>query len=232
MQSEAVITNSQRLRAKITMVLPHMAAASRALAAHPRLRELYPDHLFTAHCITRASVPLMQAALAQSQAMSATDPIAAELVHYFTKHIPEELHHDDWLLEDLEALGLDRDEILARPPSPTVAAVVGSQYYWIFHHHPVALLGYIAVMEGYPPSAGQIEYFVEKTGYPREAFRTMTKHAQLDPQHGAELDEMLDSLPLQPHHWSILGVSALQTVLLGTRAVEEAIEAHDGVGSN
>ena len=29
-------------------------------------------------------------------------------------------------------------------PSPAVAALVGSQYYWLLHHHPVALLGFVA----------------------------------------------------------------------------------------
>ena len=37
-------------------------------------------------------------------------------------------------------------------PPPSVAGLVGSQYYWILHHHPVAFLGYVALMEGYPPT--------------------------------------------------------------------------------
>ena len=40
---------------------------------------------------------------------------------------------------------------IARPPAPAVAALVGAQYYWVLHHHPVALLGYIGLLEGYPP---------------------------------------------------------------------------------
>ena len=76
-------------------------------------------------------------------------------------------------------LGRPRSDVLARPPSPTVAALVGSQYYWIFHFHPVALLGYIAVLEGYPPSMAMIDQLEAGTGYPREAFRTMIAHAEL-----------------------------------------------------
>ena len=38
----------------------------------------------------------------------------------------------------------------------TAAALVGAQYYWIRHVHPVALLGYVMLLEGYPPSAGTV----------------------------------------------------------------------------
>ena len=55
--------HSQRLRGKIALVLPELLAAGRALMDHPRIAELYPEYLFTLHCMTRASVPLMEAAL-------------------------------------------------------------------------------------------------------------------------------------------------------------------------
>src|SRR5207237_3301598 len=104
----------------------------------------------------------------------------------------------DWLLDDLEVLGGGRAAVLARPPSPTVAALVGAQYYWILHYHPVGLLGYIGVFEGYPPSPAMIDGLVASTGYGRDAFRTMIAHAELDPGHRDELDRLLDELPLTP----------------------------------
>ena len=56
---------------------------------------------------------------------------------------------------------------VARMPSPTVAALVGSQYYWIFHYHPVALLGFVALfVEGHPPTPQLIEVLNERTGFP------------------------------------------------------------------
>jgi len=44
------------------------------------------------------------------------------------------------------------------------SARVGAQYYWIHHFHPVALLGYIAVLEGRPPSPTLVEELIERTG--------------------------------------------------------------------
>ena len=52
------------------------------------------------------------------------------------------------------ATGTDPGEALDRIPSPKVAAMVGAQYYWLRHYHPVSLLGHITAIEGYhPPQA-------------------------------------------------------------------------------
>ena len=39
-------------------------------------------------------------------------------------------------------------------------------------------------------------------------------HAKLDAVHARELDRVLDSLPLEPRHEQLIGLSALQTVAL------------------
>jgi len=192
--------------------------------AHPRIRELYPEYLFTSHSIIRASVPLMEAGLERAAALSAHDAVAAALAPYYEQHVPEEQDHDEWLLDDLEVLGRARADILARPPSPTVAALVGAQYYWIFHYHPVALLGYIALLEGYPPSMAMIDQLQARTGYPRDAFRTMIAHAELDPGHSEELDEVLDELPLTPEQSAAIGLSAMSTTQLLTKAFREVVD--------
>src|SRR5207237_421598 len=82
------------------------------------------------------------------------DPLGPPLAAYLREHVDEELGHDETLLGDLEAIGVPRLDVLAQVPSPSVAALVGGQYYWIHHHHPVSFLGYVAPMEGYtaPPN--------------------------------------------------------------------------------
>jgi hypothetical protein len=213
-------SSSQQLRFKIQMVLPEMAATARTFWRHPRLAELYPDFLGVMHGLVRASVPLMEAALARSRAMAATDSVSAAIAPYFEHHIPEERGHDDWILGDLRVLGIDPEAMLRRPPSVTVAEMVGAQYYWINHYHPVALLGYIAVIEGYPPSLDGIADAIARTGYPPEAFRTLAKHARLDVRHRDDLNRLLDQLPLAPEHEAVLGISALRTADLTCRLIE------------
>jgi hypothetical protein len=222
-------TESKRLRRKIELVLPDLVTKGRRLFTHPRIEDLYPEYLFTSHCIVRASVPLMEVALSRSRSMAGTDPVAARVADYLQGHIPEEAQHDEWLLGDLEVLGISRPAILARVPSPTVAALVGSQYYWVFHYHPVALLGYIELLEGYPPSPPEIEDLITRTGYRREAFRTLIHHARLDPDHGDELNRTVDELPLTEEQSVAVGLSAMSSVHLLARIIEEIVEAADSV---
>jgi hypothetical protein len=220
---QLVNSTSEHLRGKIELLLPAVVDVTDRFVSHPSARDLYPEYLFTSHCIIRASVPLMEEGRGQAQAAAAADPVSAALAPYLEEHIPEELHHDEWLLDDLEVLGKERSDILARPPTPTIAALVGAQYYWIRHYHPVALLGYIAVLEGYPPTTALIDTLVAKTGYGREAFRTLIAHAELDPGHRDELDELLDTLSLTREQSEVLGLSAMFTVHMLTRALDEVI---------
>jgi hypothetical protein len=173
--------------------------------------------------MTRASITLMRTALEQSYARVGEDAICAQLVPYLDKHIPEERCHDEWLLRDLDALGLNRAEYLKRLPSHTVAALIGAQYYWIFHYHPVALLGYMELAEGYPPTIEHVDELINRTGFPSSAFRALRRHAVLDLQHRDELHDLLDSLPLNAEHLSLIGVSSLQSVHLASQAIREVV---------
>jgi hypothetical protein len=216
-------TASVRLRRKIALVIGPFAAACTELVDHPRLHELWPEYLIQQHEIIRATVPLTQAAAHQARALPDNDPLAAPLVAYLDEHVDEELDHDEELLDDLELLGVDRATVLGRMPSPAVATLVGSQYYWLHHFHPVTFLGYVGFMEGSPPTPELVETLIERTGYPREAFHTFTEHAELDPGHRDHLDRILDSLPLTAEQEAVLAISATSTAALATRALEELL---------
>jgi hypothetical protein len=222
------MAESERLRAKIELILPGLSGASRRLILDPRIADLYPEYLFTLHCIIRASVPLMETARKCADELAPDDAVSAALVRYLDEHIPEEHDHDEWLLEDLNLLGRDRSSILARPPSPTVAAAVGAQYYWILHYHPVALLGYIGVLEGYPPSIELLDELAARSGHSRAAFRTLIAHAELDPGHRDELDTLLDGLPLTQEQSTVMGLSAISSVQMLSRAVDEVRDGFEG----
>ena len=183
--------------------------------------ELFSLLQLRSYDLARASVPLMQGALARCQVLASGDEVAANLVPYLDQHIEEERNHDVWLLDDLEQVGLSRHEVLSRPPSLTAARVVGAQYYWIYHDHPIALIGYMAALEGCIASADSIEAFITRTGMPREGMRTLLLHARVDPQHATDLDDLIDRLPLNSRHTTAMGLSALHTVsLLATLTLE------------
>jgi len=223
-------SHSARLRSKVDLVWPALAAAGRKLLTHSRVRHLYPEYLITFHGIVRASVPLMESALDRARALGRGDRVAVRLAEYLEDHLPEEMDHDRWVLDDLEALGVDRASVLTRPPSVAVAQLVGAQYYWLFHYHPVALLGYITLLEGYPPLPDEIEDLITKTGHGRAAFRTLLHHAALDPHHAAGLFATIDALPLSPEQSAVLGASALSSAYLLTEVVHNIARHAGGEG--
>jgi len=65
------------------------------------------------------------------------------------------------------------------------------------------------------------------TGHPRGAFRTLERHVKLDIHHREELHAVIDALPLTPAQSGLIGVSALQSLDLGSRAIRETIEQFD-----
>jgi Iron-containing redox enzyme len=221
----SLATASGRLRAKLDLAYPALVASSERIWSSPLVRELYPVWLSTMHGIVRTPVTLMEAALERARALAPDDEVAAGLVPYLAHHAPEEAGHDKWLLEDLEALGGDPLEALRRIPSARIATFVGAQYYWLRHHHPVSLLGHMAVVEGNPPQVGFSERLRELTGYPPEAFRAIRRHERLDIRHREELYEAIDSLPLRPEHETMIGISALHTVQAAIAVFEEIYSA-------
>jgi Iron-containing redox enzyme len=216
-------TNQQTIRNRIGLVVGPMTEAYERLKTHPQLESLYPEYLLLTHMIIRSSVPLLRDALNRLDEMP-LDPLSDGLRSYFGKHILEEMGHDEWVLDDLSELGIDPTTVLERMPPPSVAAMVGSQYYWIRHYHPVAFLGYVAVLEGYPARIEDIEEMIVRTKLPPVAFRTWVKHAELDSHHRREFDSLVESLPLTPPQITCICLSGMNTVRYAIIAFNELFD--------
>jgi hypothetical protein len=198
------------------------------LAEHPNPKAMYMTLLEFLHSEIRASVPLLLAAEQRAVELARQgDTVAEALIHWLREHIEEETDHDSWLLDDYRRIGGDPDVLVAQPGSPTVGAMVGSVYYWTLHAHPIAILGYCVVLEGTPPTTVFIDRMMQSTGYPPEAFHTLREHSDIDVNHGTELFELLDNMPLTAHQEAIVGMTALQTADLLIAAGEELLDALD-----
>jgi hypothetical protein len=201
----------RELRTVLGLATPVLRQRSAAVWRASGLLARYGDYLAAMHATIRASVPLME--LAARRCRGSADPAAQRLRAYFLAHVEEERDHDTWLIEDMLAAGFDPDALLAGQPSPVVARLVGPQYYWIEHHDPACLLGYIAVLESNAPSPLLAGELAAPTGLPAAAFRTLHQHAVLDGAHSGELYEFLDSLDPGPQRRACIRMSALHTVL-------------------
>ncbi|MBV1850641.1 iron-containing redox enzyme family protein [Catellatospora tritici] len=194
------------LRQTVDLVMPMLRRASGRMWAAQHDARCYREWLCVCHDLVRATAPLLTEALAES--VRHGDSL---LVDYFAEQLAEEFGHDRWVEQDLAAAGFDPGSLADRVPVTAAARLVGAQYYWIRHAHPVALLGHIAVLEWLPPRADLAHDLAERTGLSTDAFRTLARHADLDVAHGRRLDEVLAGLPVDGRHRRLVTTSALTT---------------------
>jgi hypothetical protein len=224
-------TPSARLSRKLDLVAPASATPGRLLLEHPHARELCPPYLAVGAYVALVMVPLMEAALDRARALAASDPVAAQLGAYLEHHIPEEMHGDEPgadLLDDLAALGVDTEALRQRSLPAPVAALIGTQFFRIRHAHPVSVLGFLW-LEAFPPDVHAVERLIETTGLPRDGFRQLLLHSEVDLRHRQELRDTLDALPLEPWHEELVGLSALETMAFLVDAWLDVVGADAGV---
>jgi Iron-containing redox enzyme len=211
-----VPTASARLKRTLDLAFPAYDAPSKLLFGHPDARALFPRCLAAGSYLTLLMVPLMESALERARYLASKDQVADGLAEYLARHIPEEMHGPEpgrALLDDLEALGVDTIALCAEPPPTAMAAYLGTLFFGIWHRHPVAILGFLA-LEGLHPHGPSLELFIERTGLPREGFRQLLLHAKLDAHHAKELHRVIDSLPLEPWQEELISLCALETIAL------------------
>lgn len=211
MASTDTLSNSRIIRAKMQLTCGSAQKAFDTFWSRPDLAAAMPALLVLLHQIVRSTVPLLEAARDRAAERAGDDPLCAALATYYGKHAFEERDHDLWTLEDLEAVGYPRDAVLDMLPLPDVAAMMGAQYYWLHHFHPVMLLGLIAVLEGSPPSNALVDRLERETGLDPAAFRTYRFHGEVDPHHLEDLDRELDAMPLTRRQIGLIGISASHT---------------------
>jgi pyrroloquinoline quinone (PQQ) biosynthesis protein C len=217
-------TNSEVLWQKIHLAERRLFAATHVFWNHPDMPRLLPGFLIQAHCLMRNSITLMTVARDLTRAQSATDAVARELADYMGIHVEEERGHDRWLLEDIQTLGFEEQEILQSQPCAAVVNLIGAQYFWMTHVHPVAIMGYMILMEGYAPVTSQLEDIRVRSGAPASAFRCLQRHAEDDPGHLADLNRTLDSMALTVAQSRAVGMCAFAAIEGLAAMFEELLE--------
>jgi len=204
-------TNSDILWGKIRLAEGRLFAATYMFWNHSELPRLFPSFLIQTFSVMRGGLGLMSAALDHALARP-KDQVASNLAAYLRIHIEEEKDHDLWLLEDICSLGFKEWDVLEAPPCSATINLIGSQYFWMNHVHPVAVMGYLILMEGYAPLSGQLEEIRAKSGAPATAFRCLKRHADDDPAHLADLNQTLDSMKLTREQARAVGMCAFAAI--------------------
>jgi pyrroloquinoline quinone (PQQ) biosynthesis protein C len=147
------------------------------------LRDLY--HIVWHFC------PIM--AVAASRCDDSLKNIRYELYH----RIEEEKGHEDWVLEDITAMGGDTNVQVATPSAP-VQAMIGYNYYAAERAHPCSVLGMLYVLEVIASVYGgkAADAIARANGRETGAggFRFLSSHATMDAHHMAELNVLLKTI--------------------------------------
>jgi hypothetical protein len=224
-------SNSDVLWAKIRLAEDRLHAASDFFWSHPDLAELLPTCLVQLHRVMQGGITLMRVARDQALARRG-DPVANIIAPYLLQHIDEEKDHCAWLLDDIETLGITSRQVAEATPLTSVVSLLGAQYFWALNIHPVAVFGYLIVLEGYAPIAEQLEAIRIRTGLPGTAFRCLIAHADNDPHHLADLNHTLDSMPLSPEQQEYVALSAFHTIDAVASVFEELLDLHATSGQS
>jgi pyrroloquinoline quinone (PQQ) biosynthesis protein C len=153
-------------------------------------RELYVEFLAQAYHHVRHTVPLMMAVGCRIPDRLAW--LQGEILHY----LEEEEGHDEWILNDIEAAGGDRDAVARSQPDLATDAMVAFAYDMAARRNPVGFFGMVYVLEGTSVAlALRAADRVQATlALPNRAFTYLRSHGTLDQEHVHHLAGILNRL--------------------------------------
>ena len=152
--------------------------------------ELYVAYLTQAYHHVRHTVPLMMAV--GSRLGTEYDWLRKEIVHY----TEEEIGHEVWILNDIEAAGGDREQVAASEPSIETEAMVAYAYDIAHRRNPVGFFGMVFVLEGtsIALALNAAQAIQSSLQLPDRAFSYLRSHGKLDQEHVHHLAGIVNRL--------------------------------------
>ncbi len=120
------------------------------------------------------------------------------LRNHLSRHSRDEMGHDDWILSDLEALGVAPEVTIDAPLSPAMTALVAHGYHLAGMEHPASILAeaYFVEKLSEGQAGGVAAGLRDKLGIPATATTFLDSHGELDQDHAAQyvavFSELLD----------------------------------------
>jgi pyrroloquinoline quinone (PQQ) biosynthesis protein C len=152
--------------------------------------ETYAAFLVEAYHHVRHTVPLLMAC--GSRLPPRLEWLRGAVVDY----VGEEYGHEQWILDDLRALGSDAEALVARGPSFATELMVSYAYDTVQRRNPVSLFGMVFVLETTSVAiAGRAADIIgRRLRVPRKALRYLTSHGKLDVEHVGHLANLVNRL--------------------------------------
>lgn len=113
------------------------------------------------------------------------------------EYIEEERGHEEWILDDIEALGGERQAAAQSPPDMPCRLLVAYVYYAIEHVSPYAMLGMVHVLEGMSAAMASAAAAMLKNTFGQQGdkgFSYLNSHGALDQDHVAFFRELVNGI--------------------------------------
>ena len=152
--------------------------------------ETYIAFLVQAYHHVKHTVPLLMAC--GSRLPERLEWLRAAIVHY----IEEEVGHQEWILNDLHQLGVDKEQVRHGQPTLATELMVSYAYDTIARGNPVGLFGMVYALEKTSSTiatyaASQI---VTALDLPAQAMSYMVSHGSLDLTHMQDFEKLMNRL--------------------------------------
>jgi pyrroloquinoline quinone (PQQ) biosynthesis protein C len=125
-------------------------------------------------------------------------PDSHKNVRYFLyQHMHEESGHEEWVLNDLEAIGVAKPAVRTHLPSPDTLALTGYNYWAADRRHPCSVLGMMYTLEVLASVYGGTFASAIRESLLLEGERGISfigSHATMDAEHMVALREVLNTL--------------------------------------
>lgn len=126
-----------------------------------------------------------------------SDEALQPLRHFLYQHMQEEMGHETWVLNDLEAVGVTPADARGHQPSIYTLALNGYNYWAADRRHPASVLGMLYTLEVVAsvyggPFAAAIRESLLLEGERGVSF--ISSHASLDTLHMAHLRQVLNQV--------------------------------------
>jgi pyrroloquinoline quinone (PQQ) biosynthesis protein C len=101
------------------------------------------------------------------------------------EYIEEELGHQEWILNDIEACGFDKEKARRSTPNISTEMMVAYAYDMINRVNPLGFFGMVHVLEGTSINIADLaaDKIQEKLGLSDQAFSYLRSHGKLDQEH-------------------------------------------------
>jgi len=192
MQSATTMNFHEQLSARTAPSRQYLIGApiiQRALAGRISRGE-YVAFLTQAFHHVRHTVPLMMAVGARLPVR--LEWLRKEMIHY----AEEEIGHEQWILNDISAVGGDMDAARNSIPAAATDAMVGYAYDTANRRNPVGFFGMVFVLEGTSVALAlnAADSLQRTLQLPNNALTYLRSHGQLDQEHVHHLFGILNRL--------------------------------------